>query len=86
MKKNCKKTKKKSRKKYENFDEKKILMSDASIVKASNIEKKRSQIEIMIFDKIFSSIKTFNVTIVDFFLSSKIRKFRILSKFKLIDF
>ena len=61
-------------------------MFDASIVETSNIEKKRSQIKIMIFDKIFSSAKTFDVTIVDFFLLSKIRKFKIFSKFKLIDF
>ena len=40
----------------------------------------------MIFDKIFSSAKTFDITIVDFFLLSKIRKFKIFSKFKLIDF
>ena len=73
-------------KKYENFDEKKKFMFDASIVEASNIEKKRLQIKIMIFDKIFSSAKTFDVTIVDFFLLSKIRKFKIFSKFKLIDF
>ena len=86
MKKKTAKNKKKIDKKYENFDEKKILMSDASIVEASNIEKKRSQIKIMIFDKIFSSAKTFDITIVDFFLLSKIRKFRIFSKFKLINF
>ena len=86
MKKKTAKNKKKIDKKYENFDEKKTFMSDASIVEASNIEKKRSQIKIMIFDKISSSAKAFDVTIVDFFLSSKIRKFRIFSKFKLVDF
>ena len=42
MKKKTAKNKKKIDKKYENFDEKKILMSDASIVETSNIEKKRS--------------------------------------------
>ena len=86
MKKKLQKIKKKIDKKYENFDEKKIFIFDASIVKALNIEKKRSQIKIMIFNKVFSSTKTFDVTIVDFFLLLKIRKFRISSKFKLINF
>ena len=77
---------KKIAKKYENLDEKKIWMSNASIVETSNVEKKESQIKIMIFDKIFLSATTLNVTIVDFFLSSKICKLKISPKFKLINF
>ena len=43
-------------------------MSDVLIVKVSNVEKKRSQMKIMILNKILSLIKTFDVTIDDFFL------------------